>query len=59
MNISKATWMKMNAAILLTLISTLPAWADCKDPGLSSSLQKACSQMTKMCAKIGCSVSIR
>lgn len=31
----------------------------CDDPGLKPELKTACVQMEKMCAEIGCSVSVR
>lgn len=31
----------------------------CEDPGLKPNLKKACYQMEKVCAEIGCSVSVR
>ena len=31
----------------------------CQDPGLKPELQKACYQMEKICAEVGCKVSVR
>ena len=31
----------------------------CQDPGLKPELQKACYEMEKICAEVGCKVSIR
>lgn len=31
----------------------------CDDPGLKPELKKACYQMEKVCAEVGCAVSVR